>query len=82
MATPKPSDSDYVKRVLNENEHGTRRWQIVKLPCGHGNVEIERPEDQWLYCSRCHRKFLLTWSPIESKRKIAENVPDFVRRFY
>jgi len=43
--------------------------KILRLPCGHGNVEITRPEDTYVTCPICYKKFLLTWSRI-GKHKI------------
>jgi hypothetical protein len=64
--------SDSIRKILRENESGRikRNPHVVKLPCGHGSVEITKPEDQWLVCNRCYQSFRLTWSPIEANRRI------------
>jgi len=56
--------------ILNEQWHqkGKKR-KVLKLPCGHGNIEITKPEDQIIYCNTCHKKFYLIW---QQKPKIEE----------
>jgi hypothetical protein len=44
------------------------KW-IIKLPCGHGSVEVTKPEDQYITCGQCLKQFLLVWSKI-GKHKI------------
>lgn len=65
-------DADNIRRIMRENDHGTKKFWVIKMPCGHGSVEITKPEDQWLTCKKCLQSFLLTWSPIEANRKIAQ----------
>lgn len=79
---PRPWDNDYVKRILAENEAGTKKFWTVDLPCGHGRIEVEKPEDQWITCRDCWRKFLLTWSPLSGHQKIASEQADIKRRFF
>lgn len=43
--------------------------QILKLPCGCTSVELSRPEDTYVTCPVCYKKFLLIYSKI-GKHKI------------
>ncbi len=63
-------DADNIRRIMRENEHGTKKFTVVKLPCGHGRVEVTKPEDQWLTCTTCLQKFLLKWSPLEGRHQV------------
>lgn len=58
---------DDVKR--DEEKLRNRKYpiQIVKLPCGHMSVEIDKPEDKYIQCKYCAKKFVLTWSKIKPK---------------
>lgn len=73
---------DEVKRVLKENESGTKTFKTVKLPCGHGHIEITKPGDQWITCFKCQRQFLLTWSTREEGRRIKQQIDDVRRKYY
>lgn len=49
--------------ILREQHRGYGPiHKILKLPCGHESVEIDKPEDQWVHCSTCHKDFRLVWS--------------------
>jgi len=56
-------------RKLNKEFDQRPLRKILKLPCGHGNIEITRPQDQYITCPKCFHKFLLIWSKI-AKYKI------------
>ena len=43
--------------------------KILKLPCNCTSVEILRPEDTYIVCPVCFKKYLLTYSKI-GKHKI------------
>ncbi len=66
------SISEYVKKIIRENESGKIKRQpvVVQLAC-HPDIRITRPEDQFLMCPRCFKRNLLTWSKISGRQKIA-----------
>ena len=54
---------DEIRRLNHEFDIRPIR-KILKLPCGHGSIEISRPQDQYVVCDTCYKKFLLIWSKI------------------
>jgi len=60
-----------IKKILNEREHPPKRT-IVKLPCGHSSVEITKPRDTLFTCPVCMKRFALTWSFIDSHKRIKQ----------
>ena len=62
-------DPDHLRDVMRPNEN--KRWKIVKLDCCGNNVEITRPEDQYITCPQCFKTHLLIWSRV-GKFKIKE----------
>jgi len=49
-----------------------KRYTILKLPCGHGNVELTKTEDKLIICPVCFRHWVLHWSPIDKYKRIKE----------
>lgn len=57
---------NYLQKLDKEYNQRPIR-QILKLPCGCTSIEITRPQDQYVTCPECYKKFLLIW---QSKPKI------------
>lgn len=64
----KPTDR-YLKSLYQEQYDATMKKHILQLPCGHSNIELERPGDAYLQCPKCFRKFQLVWSGVNNKVK-------------
>lgn len=43
---------------------------IMKLPCGHGKIELTRTSDQYITCGECGKSFLLVWSSIGRHKQV------------
>jgi hypothetical protein len=41
---------------------------IMKLPCGHCDIEITRTGDQIVVCPVCHKRGMLVWSQRDNKK--------------
>jgi len=52
---------EQVEKILKNNEKRTV-YITLKLPCGHGQVEITEPRDQWVQCQNCFKAFFVAWS--------------------
>jgi len=59
--TAMPID-DETKKILREGDKPRTPNHILKLPCGHGSVEIKEARDQDVRCPQCHEVFYLSWS--------------------
>lgn len=43
--------------------------KILKLPCGHGNLEItDKRENKYIVCPKCLHKWVLYWQPKEKMK--------------
>lgn len=63
-------DKDYTFERMHEQQNQRSKIQhyTVKLPCSCDmSVEIQRPEDQYIECTNCHRKWLMTFSGNRTK---------------
>lgn len=50
-----------------------RKYIILKLPCGHGNVQVtDKKQSQYITCPKCFKHFVLIWEELE-KMKIMES---------
>ncbi len=65
-------DSDYIRKIRNEfdGQQIKQKPVVVKLPCGHGSVEITEPRDQILTCNTCFSRNLFTYVPVSGKSRI------------
>lgn len=61
---------DEVRKVYKEAERRRGQYTILKLPCGHGSVEITKPKDQFVVCPVCYKRFLLIWSKLTGRQRI------------
>lgn len=68
-------DADYIRKIRNEFESGQTKQKnvVVKLPCGHGSVEITEPRDQILTCNTCYKRVLFTYVPVSGRSRITED---------
>lgn len=57
------------KKVQQEfySEKAKFKPYAIKLPCGHGFVEILEPKDQIVVCGTCFKRHFLVW---QAKPKI------------
>lgn len=62
------TDKNKIKLIMDEPYKTFQPKEIVKLPCGHGNVEITNFGDQYLECSQCHKKWLMVNNQHGSKK--------------
>jgi len=63
---------DEIRRLNREFDIRPVR-KILKLPCGHGSIEITRPQDTYITCPNCFKKFLLIY---QRKPKIYWEEPE------
>ena len=61
-------DKNEVFGILNEPYKQFQPKTVVKLKCGHGNVEVEKFGDQYLECGTCKKKYLLVNNRFGSKK--------------
>lgn len=57
----RPTDK-YLKSLLQESYTQESKHYIVKLPCSHGSIELEKPGDVTGICNTCKKPFYLVWS--------------------
>jgi hypothetical protein len=50
-----------IKKILDESWHHIEKKNVVKLPCGHENIEVSDYGDKYLECGTCHKKYLLNF---------------------
>lgn len=55
-------DNDYLRKLNKEWDTQKAKHYVVELPCGHGKVEMIKPQDILITCSVCQKKALITWS--------------------
>lgn len=65
--------NDYeIKKKVESQSDPRNRYMVVKLPCGDGNVQITKAQDQYLVCPKCYKRWALTWALRDSAKKIQE----------
>ena len=65
----KPTDR-YLKSLYQEQyDANMKNTYALQLPCGHANIQLDKPGDAYLQCPKCFRKFQLVWSGINNKVK-------------
>jgi len=57
------NDRDIEKQLAKEQDTGITAT-VLKLPCGHADIEIDRAEDQVVKCPVCLKRSFLVWSTI------------------
>lgn len=62
------TDPEFVRQVRNElyNQKAKAKSHTVKLPCGHGFLEVPAPSSDLikLECPKCKKTHYLIWSAI------------------
>jgi hypothetical protein len=65
LLTDKEANFEAMRRLYNQREK--TKHTVITLPCHKVKVEILKPEDQYLECPTCHKKYLLSYSIANTK---------------
>ena len=68
-------DTDYIRKIQKEfdSQQIKQKPVVVKLPCGHGSLEITETRDQILICNTCFKRVLFTYVPVAGKSRLIED---------
>ncbi|MEI7478549.1 MAG: hypothetical protein WCJ81_09065 [bacterium] len=66
-------DPKYIDQIMNESWHTTQPKNVIKLPCGHEQVEAEIGHDEYIECGTCKKKYLLNWQKYSKPKIYGQN---------
>lgn len=64
----RPTDR-YLKQLLQEDYNQESKHYVLRLPCEHGSIELDKPQDVYVQCNICFKKFHLLWSAVNKQVK-------------